>query len=196
MTGVINPVVYGKGAKWVRRGVLPHIAGATLGAIVLSAVLAVLSETRQLVIGRPSLLSVAVLAGVALLVETRVIKRRFPSASRQVPRGWQFRLGASRAAFAYGATLGFGLVTVVYSPLFHVSVLASVMALPPGGQWAAAFFGLVRSVATLALANTVRGPDLASLEAALARLRAGYSGMRVIQSLVLLAYIAWFGVRS
>jgi len=99
-----------------------------------------------------------------------------------------------RAAFAYGAVLGFGLSTVIYSPLVHVSLAASILLLDPDSQWLGVVFAIVRVGGPLLFAGVGGAADLEGVGRVLTRLARWYAPMRAMQVAALAGLVAWFAL--
>ncbi len=190
MTGVINPVVYGDRVRWATMGAAPYVAGALVGSGILALVLAASAACRDLVIARTAT-GIWVASGglIVGLIQLRILPFRLPSRPVQVPRGWQRRYSLRLSAFAYGVVLGFGYLTVIYSPVFHLACLAAIMLLAPSSMWVVAAFGAVRAGGSMLAASVLSGDDLGSLSTVLTPMAQSRPMLGAVQLAVVTASI-------
>jgi cytochrome c biogenesis protein CcdA len=126
MVGTINPVVYRVRPRrnWLvstavfsaASGVSAAVVGAALGLI--GALLPSRTEFE--------LMLIAVVAAAYACHEFGWIRLPAPQRRRQVPSGWRVGLNPFASAALYGAALGPGLATYVFSSAYYVLLLLVV----------------------------------------------------------------------
>ena len=143
----------GRASRWTVT-VTAYVVGSVLGGLLLGLVAGTLGSLlpleRTAVAGAAAAV-VAVAAVLALLVEIGRLPQP-PTLHRQVDEDWLHRYRGWVYGFGYGAQLGFGLVTIVTSPVLYVALLlAALTGSPLGGAVVGVVFGLVRALPVLAL---------------------------------------------
>lgn len=191
MTAVISPVVYGQRRTWLIKGALPHLIGGAIGGLLLGGLLTTWSFVLVGLDSRVAKALVAVVAILALAVLLKRVPSIFPTVRWQVPRRWLYQYGPGRASLGYGVVLGFGLLTIIYSPIVHVSVIAATLLLPPGWQLSAVAFGVTRAVAPLLVGSQVRGADFSDLGRTFKVMKAILPIARAIQVSVIGVTLLW-----
>jgi cytochrome c biogenesis protein CcdA len=169
MVGTIVPMVYGERQRRAYSFVAGvYTAGSIAGALVVGAAFILAGKAlHSLGLAVPSE-SVAGIVGAALSVAVlRELQMwSFPvSLCRwQVPRRWVVEYSPHTASFAYGAVLGFTLLTRLETAAF--AALAFTLAIQPdvtAGLLLAAVYGLGRAVPVhAAAATTSDGEELSA----------------------------------
>lgn len=174
-----------------------HVAGSALGGTALGLVFGSLGWALLRLVDlsieiRTALIIVAALG--ALVVEATSRERLLPSRTRQVNENWIQTYRGWVYGGGFGAELGFGISTIITTPLVHLLVVSMVLV---GSISAAALlgvvFGLVRG-ATVLTAHRVDSPEALRhfhhrLDALRARSRSG-----AVASLALVSAIGLVGV--
>ncbi len=139
-----------------------HVVGGALGGTALGVIVGsfgwflfglvnVSIETRTVL-----LLLAAV---VALIIEATGSERVLPSRSRQVNENWIQTYRGWVYGGGFGAELGFGISTIITTPLVHLLVVSMVLVDSVGaGAVLGGVFGVVRG-ATVLTARRVDSPD-------------------------------------
>ena len=83
---------------------------------------------------------------------------------------------------------------MIYSPLVHVSLAASILLLDPDSQWLGVVFAIVRVGGPLLFAGVGGAADLEGVGRVLTRLARWYAPMRAMQVAALAGLVAWFAL--
>ncbi len=127
MVDTIGPMVRGAVQRaW--RVEAAHVGGGALGGATTGFALGALGAIAGFDDRLPdqALLSLAVLAGVSLVVDLLHDGRKF-GLSRQTSPAWRHALGPSVAAFLNGFDLGLGWTTRIYFASFGVVMVAALL---------------------------------------------------------------------
>lgn len=165
MVGTICPV--GNGTRSVNQRFFDsacYLLGATSGGLVLGAVLALFGTfvITPLIDELTTVIALSLLAGVAILVDFRVIRAPISPFPRQVEPGlWDVHRKPIVAA-RWGFEQGFGLLTYVSWAGFYVSLALTILVGMPFGPMIMGTFAAVRGsqpAITLALERINTSPD-------------------------------------
>ncbi len=141
----------GRGNRW---GVTVawFVAGATLGGIVLGALLGVIGlAVAALVPAGGRLLVVLAVAAAAAVVDVAGRPGLLPSWRRQVDERWMDGFRPWVYGFGWGAQLGTGVLTIVNSAATYLLLALAVLVGSPAAAVAlVATFGAVRGLTLLA----------------------------------------------
>jgi hypothetical protein len=131
MIMTITPMVHrGRRLRWVYCYVL-HVAGAGAGGVaVVSALWVGFRSIGLEASSRVSLLVAMCLLAAAIMLDTRVVKRKPPSTQWQVPRRLRERVKPEVAALGYGLGLGVGVFTRVYFASVYAVFAVAALVLP------------------------------------------------------------------
>ncbi len=133
------------------------LGGALLGLIFGSLGWLLLTLIDLSIDTRTILILVSALA--ALVIEATGRERLLPSRSRQVNENWIQNYRGWVYGGGFGAELGFGISTIITTPLIHLLVVSMVLVGSIGaGVLLGVTFGLVRGATVLA-ARRVDSPD-------------------------------------
>lgn len=174
-----------------------HVVGSALGGTMLGLVFGLIGwlvlrlvdlsvQTRTILVLLTCL--------IALVIEATSQERWLPSRSRQVNENWIQNYRGWVYGGGFGAELGFGISTIIATPLVHLLVISMVLVGSPGAAvLLGTVFGVVRG-ATVLLARGVDSPDALRhfhqhLDDLRARSRSG-----AVASLVLASAIGLVGV--
>ena len=145
-----------------RRTAAAHVIGSTLGGMVLGSIFGsvgwlivqlvdVSSQMRNVVI--------AVAALAALLIEATSHERLLPTRSRQVNENWIQNYRGWVYGGGFGAELGFGISTIITTPLIYLLVISMLLVGSIGaGVTLGAVFGFMRGSTVLA-ARHIDSPE-------------------------------------
>ena len=139
-----------------------HVAGSALGGTMLGLVFGlvgwlVLRLVNLSVETRTILVLLTALA--ALVIEATSQERWLPSRSRQVNENWIQNYRGWVYGGGFGAELGFGISTIITTPLVHLLVISMLLVGSVGAAvLLGAVFGVVRG-ATVLMARGVDSPD-------------------------------------
>lgn len=139
-----------------------HVLGSSLGGALLGLIFGSLGWLLLTLIDlsidtRTILILVSALA--ALVIEATGRERLLPSRSRQVNENWIQNYRGWVYGGGFGAELGFGISTIITTPLIHLLVVSMVLVGSIGaGVLLGVTFGLVRGATVLA-ARRVDSPD-------------------------------------
>jgi hypothetical protein len=127
------------------------IALFALGALVASAALgAALGLAGGLIGTRPALIAAAVVAFLAALRETGLVRLPLPQSRRQVPERWRSELPLPLWSAGYGAGLGAGFLTFQPVATFWVACAAALaLGRPALAALCFAFYGAGRAFMTI-----------------------------------------------
>jgi hypothetical protein len=127
------------------------IAFFAAAALVASAALgAVLGLAGSMVGTRPALIGAAVIAFLAALRETGLVRLPLPQSRRQVPERWRSELPLPLWSAGYGAGLGAGFLTFQPVATFWVACAAALaLGRPALAALCFAFYGAGRAVMTI-----------------------------------------------
>ena len=140
--------------------------GAALGWLGQLTQIGELSATLRL-----ALLALALLAGLAL--DLGVGGLRLPTIRRQVNEDWLHAYRGWVYGLAFGAQLGFGVVTIATSSTVYVAFFASLLSASPlPGAAIGGTFGLVRAAALLPAGRVRQPAQLLALGEAIRRYEA------------------------
>src|SRR3712207_5968206 len=146
MAETITPVVHGGRRRPYLVAAALHVAGATVSAALLGAVLGGLGALAR---APWEVTPLVVAAGAApyFLREAVALPIPLPDRKRQVPEWWRTFYSPAVAAFLYGAGLGVGFLTYLSYGTFAV-VMAGAVASgdPAAGAFVCAAFGLARGL--------------------------------------------------
>ncbi|MDQ3957270.1 MAG: hypothetical protein M3273_02990 [Actinomycetota bacterium] len=151
MAETITPAVHGgRRSPYLAASAL-HIAGATLSAALLGAVLGGLGAALSAPWDTVTPLAVAAVALLYLAREALGVPVPLPDRKRQVPEWWRTFFSPAVAAFLYGAGLGVGFLTYLSFGTF-AAVTAGALAAgdPLTGILVCTPFGFGRGAAVLA----------------------------------------------
>ena len=142
-----------------------YVVGSFLGGLalgLLSGGLGALLPLERPAVATAGVVLLVVAAVLAMLVELGRLPQP-PTLHRQVDEDWLHRYRGWVYGLGYGAQLGFGLVTIVTSPVLYVALLLAVLTGSPvlGGVVGAAF-GLVRALPVLGLRQVHTSAQLAA----------------------------------
>ncbi|MFP5219245.1 MAG: sulfite exporter TauE/SafE family protein [Actinomycetes bacterium] len=145
--------------------VVAYVLGSVVGGTALGVLAGGLG--RALPVERPAMADAAltVVAVVAVLAAAVELGRLPQPATwhRQVDEDWLHRYRGWVYGLGYGLQLGFGLVTIVTSPVLYVAVLLTVLTSSPVyGALVGASFGLVRARPVLTLRRVQTSAQLAA----------------------------------
>lgn len=145
-----------------RRTATAHVVGSLLGGGLLGLLFGGIGWLLDQAIGLSNdarTIIVAIAAISALLVEATSLERLLPSRTRQVNENWIQSYRGWIYGGGFGAELGFGISTIITTPLVHLLVLSIVLVgSVSGAVFLGATFGLVRG-ATVLTARHVDSPD-------------------------------------
>ena len=146
MVETFTPAVCGSRARQ-RLAIALFAAGALLASAALGAALGLAGS----VIGtRPALIGAAVIAFLAALRETGVVRFPLPQSRRQVPERWRSELPLPVWSTGYGAGLGVGFLTFQPVATFWVSCAAALaLGRPVLAALCFAFYGAGRAFMTI-----------------------------------------------
>jgi hypothetical protein len=195
MVETITPVVHGGSrARWAA-SLLAHVAGATIAAAALGAMLGAAGALLGAPWGAAGTALVAALGGLYLARELGVAVP-VPQLRRQVPEWWRTFFPPGVAAFLYGIGLGPGFLTYLsHGTLVVVAVAAVASGRPLLGAGLLAGFGLARGM-SLVVALDARTPVAgAALVERLGR-AAPWVGWRAANAIALSSVLALALVRS
>ena len=163
------------GRWWLRLGSTHILAAMTAGALAGAVVAIAGGLLRALLPGGHSIqVGIPVLAaGVILLFavfEVAGVPAKYLARARQVPMSWKQIFPAPMSSALYGAVLGFGFLSTVYSWSFFALMTAVFLrGSVAAGLAAGAAFGLGRSlpvIATSSVPGTEKADSLADRAAA------------------------------
>jgi hypothetical protein len=159
-----------RGARWHRTTTAYVLASALSGAL-LGWLLATIGHAVRLARLEPAgwlILAVCCVVGVGL--ERKLFDLRLPTTRRQVDQAWMQLLRGWVYGAGFGAQLGLGVTTIVYSSAIYVLLAFELLAAGPAlGALVGFVFGALRG-ATILLGAHVH--DTASLMRLHARLEA------------------------
>lgn len=176
---------------------IAHVLGSTIGGaafglvfgtigVAIGAVVDLSIDTRTALIVAASLF--------ALVVEATGRERRLPSRTRQVNENWIQTYRGWVYGGGFGAELGFGISTIITTPLVHLLALTMVLVMSlPAALVLGSVFGAVRGATVLA-AHRVDSPE------ALRRFHMQLDGLRsrsrsgAVASLALASIVGIVGV--
>jgi hypothetical protein len=150
VSGSLSPVVH-RGIPYVRKVLLPHLAGSALGGAVLGLVLAAVSamvQTLHVEATVQPLVALALVVYAAGEFVGRTVPR--PNTTRQVPEGLRRTPHVSATAFIYAADLALGWTTQQATSAFLMLCLLAVVSDPGVAFGAGLAFGLLRGMTLIA----------------------------------------------
>jgi len=175
-----------------RRTATAHVLGSLVGGSLLGLCAGLLGLVLGLVVDLSSTtrtIVIVVFSIFALGVEATSRERMLPTRARQVNENWIQNYRGWVYGGGFGAELGFGISTIITTPLIHLLVLAMVLA----GSLSAsvmlgAVFGFFRG-ATVLTARNVDSPEALRalhrrLDALRSRSRSGAVASLAIASLI------------
>lgn len=154
----------GRASRW-RITVTAYVLGSMCGGAAVGTLAGTVGwllplETAWFATGALALLAVA--STLAVLVEGGLLPR-VPTVHRQVDEDWLNRYRGWVYGLGFGAQLGAGLVTIVTTPTFHLTLaLAVLTGSPTRGALVGLIFGLARALPVLATRRVTTGERLAS----------------------------------
>lgn len=127
MIGTITPVVHRRSKKlnWVI-AVAAYAAAATAAAGVLGAFLGWLGRLMHVYQFSMPTVVVPIVLGLALH-ELAIIRLPLPQRKWQVPASWRVRFHPWLSPILYGAILGAGVFTYIFSASFYVVLIAAAL---------------------------------------------------------------------
>jgi hypothetical protein len=175
-----------------RRTASAHVLGSLVGGSLLglgAGVLGLLVELIFDVSATTRTIIILVFSIFALGIEATSRERLLPSRTRQVNENWIQTYRGWVYGGGFGAELGFGISTIITTPLIHLLVLAMVLSGSLSASVAlGAVFGFVRG-ATVLTAYNVDSPEALRafhqhLDALRARSRSGAVGSLALASII------------
>lgn len=145
-----------------RRTASAHVFGSVVGGIALGLVFGLIGLGLNQIIDLSSTTRTSVVlaaAIAALAIEASGRERLLPSRTRQVNENWIQQYRGWVYAGGFGAELGFGISTIITTPLVHLLVISIVLVgTLPAALLLGATFGFVRG-ATVLFSRGVDTPD-------------------------------------
>jgi hypothetical protein len=147
MVETITPVVHGGSRRRWASALLFHVAGATLSAAALGAVIGGIGEALGAPWGPAGALVGAAVALLYLGREAFGVPVPVLEARRQVPQWWREAFSPETAALLYGTGLGVGFATHLgHGTLVAVAAAVAISGDPVAGAVAVGAFGVARAL--------------------------------------------------